>query len=106
MAVENPALNQEAFSRGIAQATATEQAGMTVAGTYAITGGLLILLALAGAFGWSQVVVQDIQGEQAAPAHRWIWPAFLLTFIPALAGAAAFRAAPITAPLYALCEGA
>ena len=105
MAVENPALNQDAFSRGIAQATATESTGMTVAGTYTITAGLLILLALAGAFGWSQVQIEVIQGEEVALTPRWIWLAFLLTFILAMVGAFAFRAAPIIAPLYALVRG-
>jgi uncharacterized YccA/Bax inhibitor family protein len=106
MAVENPALNKEAFSRGIAQAAETERAGMTIAGTYAITAGLLILLALAGAFGWSQVQILTVQGQEMALAPRWIWLAFLFTFILAMVGAFAFRAAPIIAPLYALTEGA
>jgi uncharacterized YccA/Bax inhibitor family protein len=106
MAVENPALNQDAFSRGIAQAPASEHAGMTVAGTYAITAGLLILLALAGAFGWSQVEIMTVNGQDMALAPRWVWLAFLFTFVLAMVGAFAFRAAPIIAPLYALTEGA
>jgi len=106
MAVENPALNQEAFSRGIAQATETERVGMSVAGTYLITAGLLVLLALAGAFGWSQVRIQNVGGEAIAIAPRWMWLAFLFTFVLAMVGVFAFRAAPITAPLYALTEGA
>jgi uncharacterized YccA/Bax inhibitor family protein len=106
MAVENPALNQDAFSRGIALAAESESAGMTVAGTYTITAGLLILLALAGAFGWSQVQIEVIRGEDVALTPRWIWLAFLLTFVLAMVGAFAFRAAPIIAPLYALSEGA
>lgn len=106
MAVENPALNQDAFSRGITLAPATERAGMTVTSTYLITAGLLILLALAGAFGWSQVQIEVIRGEEVALTPRWIWLAFLLTFVLAMVGAFAFRAAPLIAPLYALCEGA
>ena len=106
MAVENPALNQDAFARGIAQAAATESAGMTVARTYLISAGLVILLALAGAFGWSQVQVEIIRGEEVALTPRWVWLGFLLTFILAMVGAFAFRAAPIIAPLYALSEGA
>ena len=70
MAVENPALNQEAFSRGIAQASETERTGMTLAGTYAISGGLVILLALAAGFGWSQVQIRNVGGEQLAVAPR------------------------------------
>ena len=106
MAVENPALNHDAFSRGIALASETETAGMTVARTYTITAGLLILLALAGAFGWSQVQIEVIRGEDVALTPRWIWLAFVLTFVLAMVGAFAFRAAPIIAPLYALGEGA
>ena len=105
MAAENPALNQDAFARGIAQATATETTGMTVAGTYVITAGLVLLLVVAGAFGWSQVQIEVIQGQEVALTPRWIWLAFLLTFILAMVGAFAFRAAPLIAPLYALSEG-
>jgi uncharacterized YccA/Bax inhibitor family protein len=106
MAVENPALNPDAFTRGIAQATAAESSRMTVAGTYTITAGLLVLLALAGAFGWSQVQIEIIGGQEVALTPRWIWLAFLLTFVLAMVGAFAFRSAPIIAPLYALGEGA
>src|SRR5262249_20624926 len=105
MAVENPALNQDAFSRGIGLVGATESDGMTVAATYTITAGLLILLALAGAFGWSSVEIEVIRGEEVALTPRWIWLAFLFTFVLAMVGAFAFKAAPIIAPLYALSEG-
>src|SRR5262249_40387882 len=84
----------------------TESAGMTVAATYTITAGLLVLLALAGAFGWSQVQIEGIRGEGVALTPRWIWLAVLLTFVLAMVGAVAFRAAPVIAPLYALGEGA
>jgi uncharacterized YccA/Bax inhibitor family protein len=106
MAVENPALNQDAFNRGIALADEAKSTGMTVAGTYTISAGLLILLAMAGAFGWSQVQIEIIRGEEVALTPRWIWLGFLLTFVLAMVGAFAFRSAPIIAPLYALCEGA
>ena len=92
MAVENPALNQDAFARGIAQAPATEQVGMTVAGTYLITAGLLVLLVVAGAFGWSQVVIRNVGGEEVAIAPRWVWITFFLVFILAMVGAFAFEA--------------
>jgi uncharacterized YccA/Bax inhibitor family protein len=105
VAVENPALNQQSFERGIAQATDAQPVGMTAAGTYLITGGLLILLAVAAAFGWSQVQVEVIGGSQVALAPRWTWLAFFLAFIVAMVGAFAFRAAPIMAPLYALLQG-
>jgi uncharacterized YccA/Bax inhibitor family protein len=106
MAVENPALNSDTFARGIAQATAAESSQMTVAATYTITAGLLVLLSLAGAFGWSQVQIEVIGGVDVALTPRWIWLAFPLTFVLAMVGAFAFRAAPIIAPLYALGEGA
>jgi hypothetical protein len=43
MALENPALNQRSFKRGIEE-TGAEPRGMTASGTYAITGLLLVLL--------------------------------------------------------------
>jgi uncharacterized YccA/Bax inhibitor family protein len=103
--VENPVLNQQSFERGVAQAAAVQRGEMTAAGTYLITGGLLILLAAAAAFGWSQVQIEVIRGSEVALAPRWTWLAFLLSFIVAIVGAFAFRAAPITAPLYALFQG-
>ena len=43
MALENPALNERSFQRGIEEA-GTEPRGMTAAGTYAITGLLFVIV--------------------------------------------------------------
>ena len=55
--IANPALNPQAFERGMADVSAAERQGMTVAGTYVKTGLLLVLLIAAAAFGWSQVEI-------------------------------------------------
>jgi uncharacterized YccA/Bax inhibitor family protein len=104
MALEHPALNERSFERGIEEAGA-EPRGMTAAGTYAVTGLLLVIVVAAAAFGWSQVEIVTVGGRQEALTPAWTWLAFLLTFIVAIVGAFAYRAAPITSVLYALCEG-
>jgi uncharacterized YccA/Bax inhibitor family protein len=104
MALENPALNQHSFQRGIEEAGA-EPRGMTASGTYAIAGVLLAIVVAAAAFGWSQVEIVSVGGRKEALTPAWTWLAFLLTFIVAIVGAFAYRAAPITSVLYALGEG-
>ena len=104
MAVENPALNERSFRRGIEE-TGAESGDMTAAGTYAITGVLLVIVVAAAAFGWSQVEIVTVSGRQEALTPAWTWLAFLLTFVVGIVGAFAYRAAPITAVLYALGEG-
>ena len=56
MALENPALNEHSFRRGIEEAGA-EPRGMSASGTYAIAGLLLAIVVAAAAFGWSQVEI-------------------------------------------------
>ena len=104
MALENPALNERSFRRGIEEASA-EPSGMTAAGTYAIVGVLLVIVVAAAAFGWSQVEIVTVGGQEEALTPAWTWLAFLVTFIVAIVGAFAYRAAPITSVLYALGEG-
>ena len=65
MALENPALNERSFRRGIEEADA-EPRGMTAAGTYAITGLLFVIVVAAAAFGWSQVEIVTVGGRQEA----------------------------------------
>ena len=62
MALENPALNERSFQRGIEEADA-EPRGITATGTYAITGLLLLIGVAAAAYGWSQVEIVTI-GER------------------------------------------
>src|SRR5215207_9602705 len=104
MALENPALNERSFQRGIEESGA-EPRGMTASGTYAITGLLLVIVVAAAAFGWSQVEIVAVSGHQEALTPAWTWLAFLITFVVAIVGAFAYRAAPITSVLYALGEG-
>jgi uncharacterized YccA/Bax inhibitor family protein len=104
MALENPALNERSFRRGIEEAGA-EPSGMSASGTYAIGGLLLAIMVAAAAFGWSQVEIVSVGGRKEALTPAWTWLAFLVTFIVAIVGAFAYRAAPITSVMYALGEG-
>jgi uncharacterized YccA/Bax inhibitor family protein len=93
----------EPFRRGIEEAGAGPR-GMTASGTYAIA-GLLFVIVVAAAFGCSRVEIVTVGGREEALTPAWTWLAFLLTFIVAIVGAFAYRAAPITSVLYALGEG-
>jgi uncharacterized YccA/Bax inhibitor family protein len=112
VALANPVLNDSAFARGAAeaQAAAVAPTGMTATGTYLKAFLLLVLVALAGAFGWSQVQVQTVRlisgvEQEVAIAPDWIWIVTFLTFIVAIIGAFAVRHSWLTGPLYALGEG-
>jgi hypothetical protein len=96
MAIENPALNERSFQRGIEEAGA-EPRGMTAAGTYVITGLLLVMVVAAVAFGWQQVEIVTVGGGEEAVTSAWMWLALLLTLIVSTLGALAYRAAPTTA---------
>src|SRR5215208_6319356 len=96
MALENPALNERSFQRGIEE-TGAEPRGMSASGTYAIVGLLFVIVVAAAAFGWSQVEIVSVGGRKEALTPAWTWLAFLVTFV--------YRAAPITSVLYALGEG-
>jgi uncharacterized YccA/Bax inhibitor family protein len=115
MALENPALNAEAFGRGVAQADARQPArGMTARGTYALTALLLVLLVAAATVGWAQVSIQTVQVATPTGAQTqtyistpgWLGLITLLTFIVALVSVFSPRLTVITGPLYALGEGA
>ena len=104
MALENPALNERSFQRGMEEAGA-EPRTMSASGTYAITGLLLVIVVASAAFGFSQVEIVTVDGRQEALTPAWTWLVFLLPFIVGIVGAFAYRAAPITSVLYALGEG-
>jgi hypothetical protein len=59
MALENRALNERSFQRGIEEA-GTEPRAMTAAGTYVITSLLFVIVVAAAAFGFSQVEIVAI----------------------------------------------
>lgn len=101
-ASSNPVLNEQAFQRAQAGATAT---GMTARGAYVKTLFLMILLVIAAAFGWSQVQIIQLGERQIAVAPSWTWGVMLLAFIVAMIGAAVPKAAMITSILYALLQG-
>lgn len=102
---DNPALNERAFQRGLASADASDR-GMTAVGAYSKTLILLGVLVAAASFGWSQVQVIEVAGRQVVIEPAWTWLAFLLTFVFAMVGVFAFRAIPVVAFGYALCQGA
>ncbi len=91
----NPALNSNTFTSLAGTATA----GMTVQGTINKTGILVLLTMASATWTW------NLAGDDMAAAA----PLILLGLIGGLAGALTTifvkRWAPITAPLYALCEG-
>ena len=77
MALENPALNERSFQRGIEEAEVAEPRGMTAVGTYAITGLLLVIVVAAAAFGWSQVEIVTVGGREETLTPAWTWLAFI-----------------------------
>src|SRR4029453_14544493 len=98
MALENPALNERSFQRGIEEA-GPEPRTMSAAGTYAIAGLLFVIVVAAAAFGWSQVEIVSVGGRKEALTPAWTWLAFLITFVVAIVGAFAYRPPPITSAL-------
>ena len=102
----NPALNDQAFQRSIERVGAKGQTGMTAVGAYLKTGLLLFVLIAAGSWGWSQVRIETIMGQQVALAPSWTFLAFFLTFIFGIAGIFAGRWIAVVAIGYALTQGA
>jgi len=82
--------------------TPTATRTMTVGGTFARTGALWVLLVAAGAVGWSQTQTTEI-GTVRMPG--WAWISLFVAFGFAMVTAFKPKAAPITAPIYALAEG-
>ena len=75
-----------------------EPRGMSASGTSAIAGSLLAIVVAAAAFGWSQAEIVSVGGRKEAltPLDLARIP---LTFVVAIVGAFANRAAPITSVL-------
>jgi uncharacterized YccA/Bax inhibitor family protein len=82
--------------------TPTATRTMTVGGTFARTGVLWVLLVVSGAFGWSQTQTTEL-GNVRMPG--WAWIAVFVALGFAMVTIFKPKAAPITAPLYALAEG-
>lgn len=92
MRTANPALNAKTFD------VANEGAGvMTIQGTVSRTAMLLALLFAATLLTWKPAAPQDSAG--------WILIGAIAGFITALITIFNKKAAPVTAPVYAVCEG-
>jgi uncharacterized YccA/Bax inhibitor family protein len=91
-----------ATSIGSPPVTAQPTRTMTVGGTFARTAVLWVLLVAAGAFGWNQVETTEF-GQVRLPG--WVWVAVFVALGFALVTIFKPKAAPITAPLYAIAEG-
>jgi uncharacterized YccA/Bax inhibitor family protein len=84
---------------------------MRISGTMTATGILLLILMVAGAFGWNAVTL-TYQGMKAngdkvydASIPPWIFLTYIGTFVLAMVTIFKPRAARITAPIYAVGEG-
>ncbi len=92
MRTANPALNAKTFD------VANEGAGvMTIQGTVSRTAMLLALLFAATLLTWKPAAPQDSTG--------WILIGGIAGFIVALITVFNKKAAPVTAPIYAVCQG-
>jgi uncharacterized YccA/Bax inhibitor family protein len=119
----NPALNEKAFQRvteedaGWAATQQLEEAyaapsaprgpvvdteGMTVNGSVWATAALLVLVVATGVFGWNSV---DVDAETVS-LPGWIFPVVLGAFGVAILTIFQPHLARITAPIYALMQGA
>lgn len=101
----NPILRNSAF-QNLPAATTGEP--MTVNGTIARTGLLLVLALITGAWTWSHFM-QGLAagGPQAAMAavSPFMWGGLIVGLVLALAGSFKPNWSPVTAPLYAIAEG-
>ena len=95
MKTSNPALSSKTFQNHLAAAGEA----MTLQGTINKTGILLFLAVAAAAWTWQIALTQPT----AMPA--WLWGGLIAGLILALATIFKNEWAPLTAPLYAVCEG-
>jgi uncharacterized YccA/Bax inhibitor family protein len=93
MRTANPALNAKTFD-----VAGTGTGVMTIQGTVSRTAMLLALLFAATLLTWNPTAPQDSTG--------WIMIGAIAGFVVALITIFNKKAAPVTAPIYALCEGA
>ncbi len=91
----NPAFRKDTFTRSNATG-----ATMTLNGTVHKTGILLLLTMASAAWTWR---ILTTQGAEAATP--WMWGGLIGGFIISLVTIFVNRAAPITAPIYAVLEG-
>ena len=79
----------------------TDADAMTIGGTAAKTGFLLLLVLAAGAWGWT--LVDPVAGETSIPG--WWFLALIGVFVLAIVTVFNPRIAIVTGPLYALVQG-
>ncbi len=111
----NAAAGASAATYGAGQATrppaTTGGDTMRISGTMTATGILLLLLMVAGVFGWQAVDVvyegMTASGEKVYSANppAWIFLAWIGTFVLAMVTIFKPRIARITGPIYAVGEG-
>jgi uncharacterized YccA/Bax inhibitor family protein len=106
----NPILRGKTFQH---QAAATTGEPMTVNGTIARTGLLLVLALITGGWTWHHFMLAfgagGVEGMQAGMAavspSPFMWGGFIVGFVLALVTAFKPNWAAISAPLYAIAEG-
>lgn len=105
MRTANPTLRPELFTP---DAMAVASPTMTVTGAALKTGVLLALCVVPATLTWSKVTATIAEAGGAATygsAAPWIFGGMIVGLVFALITAFKPRAAPITAPLYAIAEG-
>lgn len=98
MPSSNPALNARSFQGLYAREVGAEQ--MTLEGTVAKTGVLLLCVAITALFAWVQLALYG-----ASVFYPLLLVGFIGGFIVAIITVFKKQWAPITAPIYALLEG-
>jgi uncharacterized YccA/Bax inhibitor family protein len=103
MRSSNPVLRETTF-----QGLFAEGDRMTLNGTVAKTGLLLLLAVVTGGWTWHRfdtlAAAGDVAGAFAA-ISPFMWGGLIVGFVLALAGTFARQWSGITAPLYAIAEG-
>lgn len=99
----NPVLREKVFQN----LPATGEA-MTLNGTIARTGLLLVLMLITGWWTWNRFMVVSATGDVAGAFNAvapFMWGGLIVGFVLAIAGSFKPNWSPITAPLYAIAEG-
>ena len=104
----NPAFSESTLldlaSGQVVSAAGADAGTMTVNGTVNKTGLLLLLVVITGAYSWSQAFGPT--GEINPAINAYLWGGMLAGFGLALATIFKKAWAPVTAPLYAIAQGA
>lgn len=101
MRTANPALNDKTFESVGAYAAAGE--AMTIQGT--VNKSLLLLALVMLTSGWTWNIYFRSATPDAAAVMPWMWGGALGGFVVALVTVFKQQWSPVTAPIYALCEG-